>query len=60
MTGLIMKYFVLNPTKKDAYGIASRMALLSYADSIEEENPALSEDIRVWVDGIELDLSHAK
>ncbi len=47
--GLQMKYFVLNPTKKDAYGIASREALTMYAMSINRENSDLADDIREWL-----------
>jgi hypothetical protein len=48
MDGLIMKYFVLNPTKRDAYGSASREALLKYAEVIERENQELATDLRQW------------
>ncbi len=47
--GLKMKYFVLNPTKKDAYGTASCEALLAYANSIEPTNYDLASDLREWV-----------
>jgi len=49
MTGLQLKYFVLNPTKDDAYGEASRKALLAYADAIQDENHELAYDVRHWV-----------
>ena len=51
--GLQMKYFVLNPNKKDRYGQASRVALRAYARSIMKENPALTQDIIKWLDDIE-------
>jgi len=53
MEGIVMKYFVLNPTKKDAYGAASCKAMLVYADAIESTNEALAIDIRVWVHKIQ-------
>lgn len=52
--GLVMKYFVLNPTKHDEYGIASRTAILTYAKSIEEINPYLAADLRNWIDDLGL------
>ncbi len=54
MNGLQMKYFVLNPTKDDDYGQASRIALRAYARAIKEENPELSNGLKSWVDTIEL------
>lgn len=51
--GLQMKYFVLNPSKQDAYGKASRSAMLLYAISIEEENKELASDLRQWVHNLE-------
>jgi hypothetical protein len=47
--GLLVKYFVLNPTKNTPYGAASREALLTYAMKIELENPYLADDLRRWV-----------
>ncbi len=47
--GLKMKYFVLNPTKDDAYGKASRDALKTYAKAIREENLGLSHDLELWL-----------
>ena len=49
MSGLTMKYFVLNPTKQDAYGMVSREALEAYANSIRSINSELAEDIRLWL-----------
>lgn len=51
--GLTMKYFVLNPNKKDAYGLASRHAILMYASHIQHENPKLAEDLREWIYSID-------
>ena len=48
MNGLQMKYFVLNPTKKDSYGAASREAILQYANVIRHENPVLAQDLIEW------------
>ena len=53
MNGLQMKYFVLNPNKKDVYGEASRCAMLAYADAIEEENHDLWLDLVEWIARIE-------
>ena len=47
--GLKMKYFVLNPTKTDAYGAASRAAMDAYAESICDTNLDLAEELREWV-----------
>jgi len=47
--GLIIKYFVLNPTKKDIYGKASRQAMWQYANIIYPENKELAIDIKNWV-----------
>ena len=48
MTNFKMKYFVLNPHKKDIYGEASRDALLAYAKKIETDDPAFAKEIRRW------------
>jgi len=53
---LFMKYFVLNPNKKDIYGLASRNAMVTYARTIEEDNPKMSMDLLNWVHGIEVKL----
>jgi hypothetical protein len=47
--GLTMKYFVLNPNKNDAYGLASRNAISTYRDFIQKENPKLAEDLTAWI-----------
>lgn len=46
--GLFIKYFILNPTKDDLNGEASREAMLRYAEIIEIEQPNLSNDLRRW------------
>lgn len=46
--GLYMKYFVLNPTKNDVYGDASRYALEAYAYAIQGHNSQLAEELREW------------
>lgn len=46
--GLMLKYFVLNPTKNDVYGEASRKALLTYADHIQQENIEFAYELRNW------------
>jgi len=49
MKGLQLKYFVLNPTKDDEYGEASRLAILAYANHIKTTNPDLARDLFIWV-----------
>lgn len=49
-TGLVMKYFVLNPSKDTPYGRASRVALIAYAEEIKKTNPMLSKDILDWIE----------
>lgn len=53
MEGLLLKYFVLNPNKKDEYGKASRFAIIIYARSIQYENPELANDLEKWIEDIE-------
>jgi hypothetical protein len=48
-TGLMMKYFVLNPNKQDIYGEASRKAMMKYAAVIADKNKEFAEEIRNWV-----------
>jgi len=48
-TGLLMKYFVLKPRGKDSYARASQMAMVMYADCIQNEDPKLAKDLREWV-----------
>lgn len=56
MSGLEMKYFVLNPSSSDAaYAHASRIAMEEFAAVIEPENPMLAEDLRQWVRRAALD-----
>ena len=56
MEGLKMKYFVLNPHKKNAYGEASRKAIMAYAKEIKKTNAELAIDLRKWVTDIEFNL----
>ncbi len=57
MTGLEMKYFVLNPTSSDReFAWASRNALREFAVIIRDSNPKLCEDIMEWVESIEKEL----
>lgn len=49
MTGLELRYFVLNPTKRDEYGAASRKAMQVYAEEIEGLNVQLAIDLREWI-----------
>jgi len=41
--------FVLSPEKDDAYGDASRTAMLAYANAIQPTNPQLADDLRMRV-----------
>jgi len=50
MNGLIMKYFVLKPKGHSPYSEASRMAMLAYAEAIENENLQLAVELRGWVE----------
>lgn len=49
MNGLQMKYFVLKPRGDDAYAKASRAAMTAYAKAIEDENPILAQELKIWV-----------
>ena len=51
--GLVIKYFVLNPTKRGEYGKASRYAIREYAQIIRTVNQKLSEDLLKWITDIE-------
>ncbi len=49
--GLEMKYFILKPKSKpgvDVYAMASRAAMLKYADVIEPVNPTLANELMKW------------
>jgi len=46
--GLHLKYFVLNPSKSNKHGLASRMAMITYANHIRYENPELAKDLIEW------------
>ena len=49
MSGLEMKYFVLNPNKDDEFGAASRIAILAYATQIRDTNKRLADDLEEWI-----------
>lgn len=50
MTGLLLKYFVLNPFSSDEdFANASQEAILKFAEVIKETNPELAEDLIGWV-----------
>lgn len=55
MKGLFMKYFVLKPSTKDIYGLASLKAIRSYAVDILKENPKFASDLLEWIGYIEKD-----
>lgn len=51
MTGLHLKYFVLNPTSSDAaFASASRAAMVTFAEVIRNTNKELALDLEKWVD----------
>lgn len=50
MTGLLMKYFVLKPAGGDAYAVASRAAMLTYAVSIVGTNPEMHRELIEWIE----------
>lgn len=50
MSGLQMKYFILKPQGFEEHNHASRMALMAYADAVEDSSPDLAEDLKAWVE----------
>jgi len=54
--GLKLKYFVLNPNKRNCHGKASRLAIKIYAKEIRPENPVFAHDLDEWISGIEKDI----
>ncbi len=60
MEGLKLKYFVLNPTKDDSYGEASRKALLAYANEIQGFNRELAYDLKGWEIACRHDITESK
>lgn len=48
MDGLLMKYFVLKPSGRDWYAMASRTAMRAYAQFISEHNVSLANDLIEW------------
>jgi len=54
--GLFLKYFVLNPNKKDWHGKASRVAIKAYADTMRQDNPVFAHDLDEWVKRIETEM----
>lgn len=49
MEGLEMRYFVLKPRGISAFARASRAAMRTFAEIIDDENQVLSGDIYAWV-----------
>ena len=47
---LEMKYFILKPRGNKPHALASRRAMGAYADSIKDEDYALSKDLIRWVE----------
>jgi hypothetical protein len=60
MSGLQMKYFVLKPDGNGPHAEASRAAMRAYADSIEETNPAMAQEILGWIGKAEFDAQRAR
>jgi hypothetical protein len=52
--------FVVSPEKDDAYGFASRRAMIQYARDIEGTNPNLARDLREKVLDIQLELAKGR
>ena len=50
---LDMQFWVLEPKRIDAVGAAARAALRAYADTIQESQAAMAQDIRTWMNEIE-------
>jgi len=48
-----MRYFILDPTREDEYGLASRDAIDIYAGSIKRIDPKLSKSLFDWLKKIE-------
>lgn len=57
--GMYLKHFVLSPTKNDAYGVASRVAMIAYAEAVKEENPGLAYDLKMWEIGCKHNIAKA-
>ena len=53
MERLEMKYFVLNPHKDNLFGVASRKAILRYAEIIQHVHPKFATDLRKWIEEVE-------
>jgi len=51
--GLLLKHFVLSPTKDGAYGEASRTGARAYAEAIQPTNPILAAELLEWLRTIE-------
>lgn len=47
---LEMKYFVLKPSGDSRYARASREAMRTYAQDIEEHDPDLAKSLTRWAD----------
>ena len=45
-----MKYFVLKPKGDDPFAEASREAMKTYADTIEDEDREFALDLRAWAE----------
>jgi len=53
MDGLLLKYFVLNPTSSDpAFRKASIEALREFAYTIYDSNEKLADDIWSWIEDL--------
>lgn len=52
---LKLKYFVLNPESSNGqFALASRKAMLEFANTIEITDPDLANDLRYWVFDLDL------
>lgn len=51
---LKLKYFVLKPNGTDIYAKASREAMRTYANVIEDIDPIFHDDLKEWISYEEL------
>lgn len=51
-SGLYMRYFVMNPHKKDKWGKASRIGIMNYAFSLSKTDPVLHNELTKWITDI--------
>ena len=55
---LLTKYFVLKPKGDNLHAVASRKAMISYANTIEPEDSELATQLRQWIWRVEEEMKH--